>query len=237
MRILAKAEIVRPVGKGYKAGVYALSDGRVVKLFLSRASSLSDATTEFEITRHAWAAGVRTWRVDEIVAYRDRYGIVGERIDGVTFETALRTGRISLARALRELLSLHIQLRRVPSPPPSLMAARSGGRAEAALASIAGDPSAFAGEGLCHGDLAPSNIMLDADGHAVVVDWSAAFVGPTVADVVVANGKWRRALGRKRQRLRHRIAAPVVAFAHRVLVARQMGWPPLKISLPLRPLS
>ena len=41
----------------------------------------------------------------------------------------------------------------------------------------------FGDEVICHGDLHPFNVLVDADGHATVLDWSASLLAPRAYDI------------------------------------------------------
>lgn len=226
LRALAEADLGPLLGSGARSSVYALADGRAVKLFRPSAR-LNYVGAEFTVTRAVREAGGPAWRVDEIVRFRDRLGIVGERVEGETFTLALQSGRMSLRAALRALLAVHDALIPMTAVAPSTFRER---RFDRFIASVAAPPAALERRGVCHGDLSFDNLMIDRDGRTVVVDWSSAFHGPVLADVAIANRAIRGALSRPGSPLRHRLAKHAVVFAHRYAICRRMGWPLMRFA-------
>jgi hypothetical protein len=83
------------VGKGYSSDVYAWGEGRVLKLFHTR-DGRERAEREYAATRAIHAAGLPVPAAHEQVEVEGRYGIVCERIDGVSlfdFESVLPPAR------------------------------------------------------------------------------------------------------------------------------------------------
>src|SRR3954464_8532949 len=79
----ATLERTELVGKGFCSGVYAWGEGRVLKLFHGWVAR-DRADREFAATRAVHAAGLPAPSAYELVAVEGRYGIVFERIDGVS---------------------------------------------------------------------------------------------------------------------------------------------------------
>ena len=73
----------RLVGKGFCSDVYGWGDGRVLKLFHGWVER-DRADREYAVTRTVHAAGLPVPAAYELVEVEGRWGIVFERVDGVS---------------------------------------------------------------------------------------------------------------------------------------------------------
>ncbi len=184
------------IGEGRTAEVFAWSDGRVLKLY--RVGFARDrAAEELRVARLVSAAGLAAPAAydaespDGVLEEGGRFGILVERIDGVSMlrEMARRPWR--LRRYSRQFARLHaaMHLTRIPSLPEQHRAVgraieraaetagpRLAERARVALACLPDD------DVVCHGDFHPDNVLLSRRGP-VIVDWEPVKKGAAAADV------------------------------------------------------
>ncbi len=135
--------------------------------------------------------GVRVPAVREVTTVMGRPGLVMERIEGADLLTLIGRRPWLVFRAARIAGEVHAQMHEVVAPsalPPLKVVLRqriegSGELApqlrEFALRSLDRLPD---GDGLCHGDFHPGNIMMAGE-EPVVIDWTSATRGDADADV------------------------------------------------------
>ncbi|MFD1331180.1 aminoglycoside phosphotransferase family protein [Methylopila musalis] len=176
------------IGRGAQAAVYARADGRVVKRYFADVAR-ARIVWEFRNARLAYEHGVPTWRPDALS--EDGRSIVGQRVTGETL-SALAARRPWRAIALMgELARIHAHIHRLPPPPgcrrwrrhvkPSIVDSLAPHLGPAAI-ERARDLLLASESGFCHGDLSPSNVLVDG-GRLTVLDWGRSGVGPIAADV------------------------------------------------------
>ena len=136
------------------------------------------------MTRAAFAAGIPAPEVFDEVTLDGRFGIVLQRLDGPTLVQLLRTGAMTSGQAGAILATLYISVHRTP-PPPELLSLRdwfgavsrhSDGRLPNHIATgiLTLIERLAPGDGLCHGDLHPANVIMTANGPKII-DWVASF--------------------------------------------------------------
>ncbi|KRR26397.1 phosphotransferase [Bradyrhizobium lablabi] len=179
------------IGEGVFADVHAWGPGQVVKLFkagIPRRVSWWEA----RMTRAVFAAGGPAPEVLDEVTLEGRFGIVLPRLDGPTLLQLSRSGALTLGQAGAILASLYLSVHKTP-PPPDVLFLRdqmegslrhSDGVvpkhiAEGVLALI---ERLQPGDGLCHSDLHPGNVIMTADGPRLI-DWGGAVRAPVVLDL------------------------------------------------------
>lgn len=177
------------IGQGGAAEVYAWGQGRVLKLFRANQEE-SWVEREYRITAAACDAGLPAPRVHGLERIGGRWGMVLERAEGPSLLQILMRQPWRVLEVGRRLavVQARIHAARISGLAPAQdrlrwWIARSG-LAEAiqreAEAAVARMP---AGEGVCHGDLHPDNVVLTRRGP-VVIDWSEATAGPPEVDLV-----------------------------------------------------
>jgi Ser/Thr protein kinase RdoA (MazF antagonist) len=179
------------IGEGVSADIHAWAPGQVVKLFKAGVPQRI-SRWEARMTRAVFAAGGPAPEVLDEVTVEGRFGIVLGRLDGPTLLQFYRSGAITFGQAGAILASLCLSVHKTP-PPPDVARLRdwmegslwrSGGAvpehiATGILALIERLPP---GDGLCHGDLHPGNVIMTVDGPRII-DWITAVRAPAVFDL------------------------------------------------------
>ncbi|ARU50963.1 hypothetical protein CBR64_05135 [Cellulosimicrobium cellulans] len=161
-----------PLFSGADADLYAVGADRVLR----RSRSGADTVGTAEVMRHVRAAGFPAPRVD---AATDG-DLTMELLRGPTLLQSILGGRTSLAASARILVALHDALHAVPPPAPDEQAYA----ALTAPSFAALDDPAAGTACVVHLDLHPANVVLTADGPAVL-DWTNARLGPAGLDLAV----------------------------------------------------
>ncbi|MBS0524911.1 MAG: aminoglycoside phosphotransferase family protein [Proteobacteria bacterium] len=175
------------IGEGAVADIHAWAPGQVVKL-LRAGISWERGDYEARMTRAVFAAGVPAPEVLDEVTLDGRFGIVMSRLDGPTLLQLLRSGAMTSEQAGAILASLYRCVHETPPPPGMISlhyliasAARLMPRhiAFGILALIERLPP---GDGLCHLDLHPSNVIMTAQGPRII-DWAFPVRAAAAADL------------------------------------------------------
>jgi len=178
------------IGEGAGADIHAWAPGQVVKL--SKAGvPRGVGEHEARMTRAVFAAGGPAPEVLDEVTHEGRFGIVLPRLDGPTLLQLLRTRAMTLEQGGAVLATLFLSVHTTPAPPdvlPLRVWAEAASRlpdgipkhiATGVLTLIERLPPA---EGLCHGDLHSSNVIVTAEGPRII-DWGAAVRAPAAYDL------------------------------------------------------
>ncbi|MDL2319236.1 phosphotransferase [Eubacteriales bacterium OttesenSCG-928-A19] len=178
------------LGTGRTAEVFAEGDAFAVKLF--RPGFERSAKREREATQAAMAMGVRVPEIHAMVEMDGRVGIRMDRVTGESMLTLLTRNPMAIRRCAHRMAELHAALHAHPAEGADLPPVKD------VLAAAVGKTSLPDGEKvrvlrvledlpdrrcLCHFDVHPDNIILDAEGGAVLIDWANACVGDPCADV------------------------------------------------------
>ena len=183
------------IGEGVFADVHAWAPGQVVKLFKSGFSRRL-CGHEARMARAVFAAGAPAPEVFDEVTLEGRFGIVLSRLDGPTLLQLTKTGAVTFAQSGAILAALAISVHKTP-PPPDVHFLRdwmdgvlrsSSGRLPKHMAT--GVPALIErlspGDGLCHGDLHPGNVIMTVEGPRLV-DWTWAMRGPAALDLAFSH--------------------------------------------------
>ena len=144
------------------------------------------------MTRAAFAAGLPAPEVFDEVTLEGRFGIVLSRLDGPTLLQLYRSGAMTFGQAGTILASLHLSVHKTP-PPPDVLFLRDlmdvslrlfGGGIPKHIATgiLALIERLRPGDGLCHADLHPGNVIMTADGPRII-DWIGAVRAPAALDL------------------------------------------------------
>jgi len=144
------------------------------------------------MTRAAYAAGAPAPEVFDEVTLEGRFGVVLQRLDGPTLLQLSRSGAMTPEQTGAILATLAIAVHRT-TPPPDVLSLHD---TEAGSSRFSGGmlPKHIAtgiltlierltpGDGLCHGDLHPGNVIMTADGPRLI-DWGGATRAPPGLDL------------------------------------------------------
>lgn len=176
-------------GQGRRADVVARGTSEILKLYQA-GHPRERIEQEAANACAAFAAGVRTPRVVDVITVGDRTGIVFERADGLPLLDAMSARPAEAVALASAFAALHADMHaREAVGLPSQRAALDAdiGRAvdvpvvmrDAARATLASLPD---GQVFCHGDFHPLNVIVTAAG-LTVLDWYKATRGNADADV------------------------------------------------------
>ncbi len=179
------------IGEGTTADIHVWAPGQIVKLFKAGVSPRL-GRHEARMTRAAFAAGAPAAEVLDEVTLEGRFGMVLPRFDGPTLQQLLLTRALTYEQTGAILATLYISVHKTP-PPPDVVSLRDWIEATSRLS---GDllPTHIAtgvlalidrlppGDGLCHADLHPGNVIMTADGPRII-DWACAVRAPAVFDI------------------------------------------------------
>ena len=179
------------IGEGAFSEAFAWAPGQVVKLFKAGVSHLL-GRHEVRMIRAVRAAGVPVPEVFGEVALDGRFGIVMQRLDGPTLGHLSRTGAVTFEQAGAIVAALAISVHKTP-PPPEVISMRDymkgelrhdGGKVPKHIATdvLALIDRLSPGDGLCHCDLSPGNVIMTAEGPKLI-DWTFAMRAPAAADM------------------------------------------------------
>jgi hypothetical protein len=177
------------IDEGASADIHIWAPGQVVKLFKVSGSEWF-ARHEARMTRAGLAAGAP--EVFDEVTVGGRFGIVLRHLDGPTLQQLLLTGAMTPGQAGAILANLYISVHKTPpsSDVPSLrrwidFAAQASPDvvprhiAAGVLSLIDRLPL---GNGLCHSDLHPGNVIMTTDGPRII-DWACALRASGIFDI------------------------------------------------------
>ena len=190
------------IGEGAFADVHAWAPGQVVKLFKAGVPQRV-SRWEARMTRAVFAAGGPAPEVLGEVTLEGRFGFVLPRLDGPTLLQLSRSGAITYAQAGAIIASLCLSVHNTPAPPDVLLLRdlmdgslrRSGGAVPEHIATgiLALIERLRPGDGLCHTDLHPGNVIMTADGPRLI-DWGGASAHPPPSTLRSATSSCPRTL-------------------------------------------
>jgi hypothetical protein len=179
------------IGDGAFADVHAWAPGQVVKLFkagIPRRVSWWEA----RMTRAVFAAGGPAQEVLGEVTLVGRFGLVLPRLDGPTLRHLSSTGAMTTGQVGSTLATLALSVHKTP-PPADVFSLRDVMEGElrhprgrlpepvgAGILTLIDRLSP--GDGLCHGDLHASNVIMTAEGPRLI-DWTGAVRAPVAFDL------------------------------------------------------
>lgn len=181
------------IGEGALADVHAWAPGQVIKLFKSGVPQRL-AIHEARMTRAAFAAGLPAPAVSSEALVDGRFGIVLSRFDGPTLMQLSRTGAIASDDAGSVLAMLAFSIHRT-APPDDVPTLGAFMKASLRVSDIPGHIAdgilslierLSPGNGLCHADLHPGNVIMSADGPKLI-DWTGLVRAPAAYDLAVCH--------------------------------------------------
>ena len=179
------------IGEGAWSDVHAWAPGQVVKLFKS-GFVRRHSWWEARMIRAVFAAGAPAPEVYEEVTLEGRFGIVLQRLDGPTLLQLSRSGAMTPEQTGAILAALAISVHKTP-PPADVFSLRdwmdhslrgSGDKVPKHIAAgiLTLIDRLSPGDGLCHCDLHPGNVIMTADGPRLI-DWGGATRAPAGLDL------------------------------------------------------
>ena len=179
------------IGEGATADVHVWAPGQVVKLFKSGVSRRL-SWHEVHMTHTAFTSGAPAPEVFGVVTLQGRFGMVQQHLEGPTLLQLTRTGAMPRGEAGAILAGLCHAVHDTPPPPDVLplrewmevfLQSSNGGLpapiATGVLALIDRLPP---GDGLCHVDPHPGNVIMTAKGPRLV-DWTWSMRAPAALDL------------------------------------------------------
>jgi hypothetical protein len=222
---------MRKIGEGDKSEVFALDDGRILKLFKQKWVAL--APIEADMAGKLESAGVEAPRVTEVLERDGRPGIVFDNLPvGRTIGADVRARPWHIAASARDLAERHAAVHRcmsmeLPSQRERLRdeIVRSDGISERARRlALAGLEALPDGAHVCHNDIHMLNVIVHERG-STIIDWVLATRGNPLADV--ANALLQLRFGEQPRGLVARAALEGGrALFQRVYRARYLGLQP-----------
>jgi hypothetical protein len=225
------------IGEGVFADIHAWAPGQVVKLF--KASVPRQVSWhEARMTRAVFAAGGPAPEVLDEVTLEGRFGIVLPRLDGPTLLQLLRSGAIAFEQAGAILASLYMSVHKTPPPPDVLFlhdlmdGSFFEGRVPKHIATgiLALIERLRPGDGLCHTDLHPGNVIMTADGPRII-DWACALRASGVFDIARVHVSLSELVPDGADPERPRVINATVQSEY----ARQSGLPPAALTEAMQP--
>ncbi len=179
-----------PIALGRTAEIYAWQESQILKLFYDWYPE-GNIRYEARISRAVHAAGLPVPAVGDAIAIDGRFGLVYERVDGMSMFDVLPVKPWKLLTYARSLAELHTQMHRdaaiddIPSQRERLAHKIHQAKGldpdlqEAALTALENMP---VGTSLCHGDFHPGNVLITSK-DPVIIDWPDATIGNPIADL------------------------------------------------------
>jgi Phosphotransferase enzyme family len=182
------------IGAGATADVHIWAPGQVLKLY-KPGFPRRLAVHEANMTRAVFLAGGPAPDVFDTVTVDGRFGIVLPRLDGPSLLELSRRGAMTQSQVGQVLAALARTLHQI-APPPEIytleqtLAGLASSNPALLPAYLAADVQAYlqrqpAGRALCHADLHPGNVIMNADGPRLI-DWLGAITAAPAFDLAVS---------------------------------------------------
>jgi Ser/Thr protein kinase RdoA (MazF antagonist) len=166
------------------AEVFALDEDRVLKLDRPEWSGVCEF--ELHVINLVVAAGLPAARAHGIMTVDGRKGVVLDRIHGDSLQAGHTGDHLAAQFARLQERINHTTVEGLPDLVTRLgTELGQSGLAPARVVELTALLGALdtGDRGVCHFDFHPNNVMVDADGHWVVIDWLTAASGPGLADL------------------------------------------------------
>ena len=179
----------KKLAQGRTADIYYWEENKVLKLFIG-VFPRKTAQKEFSIVRELAKKRLPVPEVYELINHEGRWGIIFERVNGVTMLEKISSSPEKVMGEARKLAELHksFQIKVDVSLPGfksfikesiSRVKEINEKNRDYLLEKLNQLPE---GDKLCHGDFHPDNVIIGRE-KAMVIDWVTAAVGDPLADV------------------------------------------------------
>ena len=174
------------IGVGNTAEVFEYEEGKVCKLFVAGYPE-EYVELEYRNAKELYRLGIRVPQPFEVVEVSGRYGIVYEKIEGVSLSQYLLERRECLDDCLDEFARLHKEILKQKST--NLLSYK-----EFLLGMLEGKGAKDAGlfekiqmlpdgEAVLHGDFHTNNVLITKEGNFFAIDFMNVCYGPALFDV------------------------------------------------------
>jgi uncharacterized protein (TIGR02172 family) len=181
-------DLGKPIAYGRTAEIYAWQEGQILKLFYDWVSA-SAAEYEAQVAHAVYASGLPVPKPGEILNVEGRFGLVYERLDGLTMLGTFQKQPWRMRALAKQFAEMHVHMHATPTGRPNSQRERlqqkiKDARAlpeplkQAGLNALNSLPD---GDRLCHGDFHPDNIIMAARGP-IIIDWIDVTTGNPLAD-------------------------------------------------------
>jgi len=179
------------IGEGAYSDVHAWAPGQVVKLFKA-GFPRRHSWWEARMIRAVFAAGAPAPEVFDEITLEGRFRVVLRRFDGPTLLQLSRSGAMTPEQTGAILATLALSVHKT-APPPDVLSLRDRMAGSSRLSSgilpkhiatgiLTLIERLTPGDGLCHGDLHPDNVIMTAGGPRII-DWTGAIRAPAALDL------------------------------------------------------
>lgn len=184
---------MKKIDQGGTAEIFEWENGQVLKLF-HKDINFHYAESESNAIHIAKQNKLPVPDIKKIVMVNGRYGIILERLDGLTIKKTLRCKPWLFFQSARLLAKLHHEIHTCIAP--QLPSQRKHMEDSIQYSSYISEEEKMIaltalhqlpdGNVICHGDFHVNNIILTQKG-AIIIDWPKATCGNPIADVVITS--------------------------------------------------
>lgn len=182
---------MKKLADGNTAEIFEWRDNRILKLWRSRYTQ-ADVDYEARISRMIADSSLPVPKVYDVIEHDGRFGIIYERIHGVSLLDWIFTDFSRFEDGARWLGRLHATIHNHPAIPDlphqrerlRNHIERAPQLDEHQRANMIERLEAMPDENVvCHGDFHPQNVLVVADNQAVIIDWVDGTSGSAMADI------------------------------------------------------
>lgn len=180
----------QPIAYGRTAEIFAWKNGQILKLFYDW-FSLDDIQYELQVAQALQVSGLPIPHVDGIIQVKGRYGLIYQRVEGVTMLELMLQKPWNGLRYAHKMAELHTRIHAISIHADiPLLTNKLTNKINQAKSLPESQRiemremlnSMPAGDRLCHGDFHPGNILVTKQGETII-DWIDAAIGSPMADV------------------------------------------------------
>jgi uncharacterized protein (TIGR02172 family) len=178
-----------PITTGRTAEIFAWEEGYILKLFYDW-FPISAVEQETRIARTIHAAGLPAPKVQDVLIFGERLGMVYENIEGDDMFEVIQENPLKVFHLMKKLAQLQEDIHKFAAPELPSFKERLDVKIHGAYALPVSMRRGVRkilkqlpdGEQLCHGDFHPGNIIMTESG-SVIIDWIDAGRGNPLADI------------------------------------------------------